>query len=141
MRLLTEPELAELAPGCDAGALPAIGSLFGVPMHVDFAVAEDDEISFQRRHPPTQRPRRACRVGTGGQRPLRRPGGRFRRRTGLGAIMIGQAVDRGSATATAVTLVWIDAREAILVRRVDGASRYDRVESEVPAHHRATGHV
>ena len=46
VRLLTEPELAELAPGCDAGALPAVGSLFGLPMHVDFAVAEDAQISF-----------------------------------------------------------------------------------------------
>jgi hypothetical protein len=40
-----------------------------------------------------------------------------------------------------VTLVWIDAREAILVRRVDGGSRFERIESDVPAHHRATGHV
>lgn len=46
VRLLTEPELAELAPGCDAGALPALGPLFGVPMHVDHAIADDTEISF-----------------------------------------------------------------------------------------------
>jgi Ala-tRNA(Pro) deacylase len=46
VRLLTEPELAELAPGCEAGALPAIGPLFGVPMHVDHAIADDAEISF-----------------------------------------------------------------------------------------------
>lgn len=46
VRLLSEPELAELAPGCDAGAIPAIGSLFGVPMIADHAIASDAEISF-----------------------------------------------------------------------------------------------
>lgn len=46
VRLLTEPELAALAPGCEAGALPAVGPLFGVPMYVDHAIAEDAEISF-----------------------------------------------------------------------------------------------
>lgn len=54
--------------------------------------------------------------------------------------MMGTAI-RESAKAPAVTLVWIDAREAILVRRVEGTSRYERIESDVPAHHRATGHV
>jgi hypothetical protein len=39
------------------------------------------------------------------------------------------------------TLVWIDSREAIIVRWLDGEARLIRVESEVPAHHRATGHV
>jgi hypothetical protein len=39
------------------------------------------------------------------------------------------------------TLVWIDAREARIVRLHGGRARLDRVESEVPAHHRATGHV
>jgi Ala-tRNA(Pro) deacylase len=46
VRLLTEEELAGLTPGCDAGAVPAVGPLFGLPMHVDFAVADDPEISF-----------------------------------------------------------------------------------------------
>lgn len=40
-----------------------------------------------------------------------------------------------------VTLVWIDAREAVIVRIQGDRARLDRVESEVPAHHRATGHV
>jgi hypothetical protein len=40
-----------------------------------------------------------------------------------------------------VTLVWIDSREAIVAHRDDGAARLERIESEVPAHHRATGHV
>lgn len=39
------------------------------------------------------------------------------------------------------TLVWIDAREAIVVSWRDGGARLERFESEVPAHHRATGHV
>jgi hypothetical protein len=39
------------------------------------------------------------------------------------------------------TLVWIDAREAVIVRWQDDRARLERVESEVPAHHRATGHV
>ena len=46
VRLLSESELKDLAPGCDAGAIPAIGTLFGLPMHVDYAVEADDEISF-----------------------------------------------------------------------------------------------
>lgn len=46
VRLLTEPELAALAPDCEVGALPAIGSMFGLPTYADHAVREDDEISF-----------------------------------------------------------------------------------------------
>ncbi len=39
------------------------------------------------------------------------------------------------------TLVWIDAREAVIVRWRGGVARLERVESDVPAHRRATGHV
>jgi hypothetical protein len=39
------------------------------------------------------------------------------------------------------TLVWIDSREAVIVRWHDGDVRLERMESEVPAHHKATGHV
>jgi len=39
------------------------------------------------------------------------------------------------------TLVWIDAREAVIVRWQDDRARLERVDSEVPAHHRATGHI
>jgi hypothetical protein len=39
------------------------------------------------------------------------------------------------------TLVWIDSRQAIIVRWLDGEARLERLESEVPAHHRATGHI
>jgi hypothetical protein len=37
-----------------------------------------------------------------------------------------------------VTVVWIDSREARIVR---GVAHVERLESEVPAHHRSTGHV
>lgn len=46
VRLMTERELAELAPDCEAGALPAVGALYGLPMHADYAVEDDPEISF-----------------------------------------------------------------------------------------------
>jgi hypothetical protein len=39
------------------------------------------------------------------------------------------------------TLVWIDSREAVIVSRREGRTQLERVESEVPAHRRATGHV
>ena len=42
---------------------------------------------------------------------------------------------------TACTLVWIDAREATIVRTVDGRPRVERIESDVPPHRRSTGHV
>ena len=44
--LLTEDELAALAPGCEAGAMPAVGSLFGLVVYADHAIKEDSEISF-----------------------------------------------------------------------------------------------
>lgn len=46
VRLLTEPQLAALAPDCEAGAIPAVGVLFQVPMVADFAIREDRDISF-----------------------------------------------------------------------------------------------
>lgn len=46
VRLLTEAELAALAPDCQAGAIPAVGSLFGLATYADYAVRDDPEISF-----------------------------------------------------------------------------------------------
>lgn len=46
VRLLSEPELTALAPGCEVGAMPAAGELFGVPMYADYAVKDAPEISF-----------------------------------------------------------------------------------------------
>jgi hypothetical protein len=50
-------------------------------------------------------------------------------------------VGQPALKARRVTLVWIDSREALLVRWQEGRSVFERVESEVPARHAATGHV
>ena len=39
------------------------------------------------------------------------------------------------------TLVWIDSREAFVARLTAGEVHVERLESDVPVHHRATGHV
>lgn len=39
------------------------------------------------------------------------------------------------------TLVWIDGRQAVIVRISGDLERIERVESEVPVHRRATGHI
>jgi|GEM_PF-1662941 hypothetical protein len=39
------------------------------------------------------------------------------------------------------TVVWIDAREAVIARWQAGAVGLERHHSDVPAHHRATGHI
>lgn len=44
--LLEEEEIEALAPDCDAGAMPAVGDLFGVSTYADFAVAKQPEVSF-----------------------------------------------------------------------------------------------
>lgn len=46
VRLLTEGEMAALAPACEVGAVPAVGSLYGLPMLADHALRDDDAISF-----------------------------------------------------------------------------------------------
>jgi Ala-tRNA(Pro) deacylase len=46
VRLLTEAELAALAPDCEAGAMPAVGALFDVPMIADRAIREVAAVSF-----------------------------------------------------------------------------------------------
>jgi Ala-tRNA(Pro) deacylase len=46
VRLLSETELTALAPDCQAGAIPAVGSLFGLTTYADYAVRDDPEISF-----------------------------------------------------------------------------------------------
>jgi hypothetical protein len=51
------------------------------------------------------------------------------------------AADRPSAMPAAVTLVWIDSREAIIARDVDRDARFAHILADVPAHHHATGHV
>jgi Ala-tRNA(Pro) deacylase len=46
VRLLTEAQLSALAPGCEVGAMPAVGALFGLTTYADYAVRDDPEISF-----------------------------------------------------------------------------------------------
>lgn len=46
VRLLDESELARLTPGCDMGAIPAVGALFDLPMYADYFVREEYDISF-----------------------------------------------------------------------------------------------
>jgi Ala-tRNA(Pro) deacylase len=46
VRLLSETELADLAPDSQVGAIPAVGQLFGLPMYADYAVRDDPAISF-----------------------------------------------------------------------------------------------
>lgn len=45
------------------------------------------------------------------------------------------------STQRSATLVWIDSREAFVVRWLDGEGKVERFESDVPPHHRSTGHV
>jgi prolyl-tRNA editing enzyme YbaK/EbsC (Cys-tRNA(Pro) deacylase) len=45
VRLLNEPELMALAPSCEVGAIPAVGS-FGLTTYADYAVRDDPEVSF-----------------------------------------------------------------------------------------------
>ena len=46
VRLVPEHEIEKLAPDCEPGAMPAVGSLFGIPTYADFAVREDAQVSF-----------------------------------------------------------------------------------------------
>ena len=45
-RLATEDEFAGLFPGCELGAMPPFGNLFGMKVFVSNSLAEDDEICF-----------------------------------------------------------------------------------------------
>jgi Ala-tRNA(Pro) deacylase len=46
LRLATEAEFAALFPGCDPGAMPPFGNLYGMTVWVDEELARDDEIAF-----------------------------------------------------------------------------------------------
>ena len=46
VKLVPEEELVELAPDCDPGAMPAVGSLFGLPTYADLHVSDSAEVSF-----------------------------------------------------------------------------------------------
>lgn len=44
LHLATEAEFAHLFPGCDPGAMPPFGNLYGVPVWVEESLAQDEEI-------------------------------------------------------------------------------------------------
>jgi Ala-tRNA(Pro) deacylase len=46
VRLATELEFTGLFPDCEVGAMPPFGNLYGVPVYVDAALAQDEEIIF-----------------------------------------------------------------------------------------------
>jgi Ala-tRNA(Pro) deacylase len=46
MRLAREDEFGPLFPGCDVGAMPPFGNLYGLPVWVDSTLAEDERIVF-----------------------------------------------------------------------------------------------
>ena len=46
VRLLTESELAELAPGSETGAMPAVGLLVGLPVLADEAIKGLTDLTF-----------------------------------------------------------------------------------------------
>ena len=46
VRLMTEAELAQSCPGCDVGATPPVGPIFGLEMHVDEAIRDVRDITF-----------------------------------------------------------------------------------------------
>ena len=47
VRLAREDEFASSFPDCEVGAMPPFGNLYGVPVIVDRALAEDDTIVIQ----------------------------------------------------------------------------------------------
>lgn len=46
VRLAAEDEFAGHFPDCDVGAVPPLGNLYGLPLYVDSALAQDERIVF-----------------------------------------------------------------------------------------------
>jgi len=46
IELASEQEFKELFPGCEIGAMPPFGNLYGMDVFVAVALSEDDEIAF-----------------------------------------------------------------------------------------------
>lgn len=44
--LAGEEEFSRKFPGCDEGAMPPFGNLYGMPVYVDTILTEDEEIAF-----------------------------------------------------------------------------------------------
>jgi hypothetical protein len=59
----------------------------------------------------------------------------------VGVVTTSRARSHDPAVTAPAALVWIDAREAVIVRVVDDAPTIERISSDVPPHHRSTGHI
>ena len=46
LRLATEDEFASLFPGCEPGAMPPFGNLYGIPVWVEKSLTRDEHIAF-----------------------------------------------------------------------------------------------
>lgn len=46
VRLATEPEMLEIFPDCELGAMPPLGEIYSLPVYVDEALTKDNEIVF-----------------------------------------------------------------------------------------------
>jgi Ala-tRNA(Pro) deacylase len=44
--LATEEEFVKTFPGCETGAMPPFGNLYGLPVYVDETLTRDEEIAF-----------------------------------------------------------------------------------------------
>lgn len=47
VRLATEEEITQLFPDCELGAMPPLGTLYGLPVYVDRPLTEDEDIVFE----------------------------------------------------------------------------------------------
>jgi Ala-tRNA(Pro) deacylase len=47
VRLATEHEMGRLFPDCEVGAMPPLGTLYGLPVYVDRSLTEDEDIVFE----------------------------------------------------------------------------------------------
>jgi len=47
VRLATEDEIAQLFPDCEVGAMPPLGTLYGLPVYVDRSLTADEKIIFE----------------------------------------------------------------------------------------------
>jgi Ala-tRNA(Pro) deacylase len=46
LRLASEPEMAQLFPECEVGAMPPLGTLYGLPVYLDGSLAAEEENAF-----------------------------------------------------------------------------------------------
>ena len=47
VRLATEEEISHLFPDCEVGAMPPLGTLYGLPVYVDRSLTGDEQIVFE----------------------------------------------------------------------------------------------